>query len=91
MTDQLYIELDIPPNDLNLNEKMEEYFNMSELIGVHCDGDCQQVTQVEKRNQLTDATDTMFLLVILSRAIQTADGFAVNENKVEATNDVFIR
>ena len=90
-SDQLFIELYVTSNDLNLNDKLEEYFNMSELIGIHCAGSCKQVTQAEKRNQLTDGTATKFLLVILSRAIQTAGGFAVNRSNIKATNDVFIR
>ena len=91
MTDQLYIELDVPPDNSNLNDYIEEHFNTSDLIGKLCDGGCSKFTQSEKRTQITDSTHVKFLLVVLSRGIQTEHGFGLNKNRTIATNDVFIR
>ena len=90
-SEQLYIELFVPPDNSNLNEHIEEYFNMSELLGRVCEDGCKAFTQAEKRNQLTGGSQTKFILVILARGIASEDGFSSNRNKVLATNDVFIR
>ena len=37
-TDQLYLELQVPPNGTHLNTCVEEYLNTSDLVEWFCDG-----------------------------------------------------
>ena len=45
----------------------------------------------EKRSTLASVEESQFITIILSRAIQTLDGYAVNRNKTISTNKTFIR
>ena len=90
-TDHPYLHLQIPPDNANLNEYIEEYFNTSALVGRVCEDGCRKFTQAETRNQLTSAADSKFLIVLLTRAVETEGGYEINRNKIIATNDVFIR
>ena len=87
----MYVELQVPSNDTNLNESVEEFFNSSTLVGLRCEEGCQQTVQAEKTSTITRASDAEFFIVILTRGVQTVEGFKLVENRVHATNDVFIR
>ena len=89
-TFQLYIEIPVPPDNSPLNEYVEEYFNISELGGVHCEA-CQKFVEKEKRSKLTDTNEAEFITVILRRAIETMDGYELDKNTTIPTDDVFIR
>ena len=81
----------VPHDNANLNDAVEEFFNTSSLVGRFCDDGCQTLTQAENRSRLSLASDTEFFIVILSRAVETLDGFKLVKNRVTPTNDVFIR
>ena len=83
-TDQLYLELQVPPNGSHLNTCVEEHLNTSDLVQWFCDS-CRKNTQAEKRQQLTAAVETDFIVVLLTR------GMLSNTSNVIPTSDVFIR
>ena len=87
----MYAEIPVPPDDSNLNDFVEEFFNTSTLVGRSCDDGCQGFEQAETRSKLTSAAEPEFFIVILTRAVQTMDGFEFVKNKTSATSDVFIR
>ena len=82
--------MNVPPNNTTLSDHLEEYFNTSELVGRNCEDDCQKYVMAETRNQLTLGSQTKFLLVILSRGMDTGAGSHFNSNKTVATNRLFI-
>ena len=90
-TEQLYIEIDTPPDNSSLSDYIEEYFNISSLKCVFCEEDCQKLCQKEQRSRLTVSADTEFFIIILSRLVDTLDGLKLLKNKVISTNDVYIR
>ena len=90
-TTQMYIELQVPSDDTNLNESVEDFLNSSSLVGFRCEDGCQQFVQAEKTSKLTAASETEFFIVILTRGMQTIEGFKLIKNRVTATNDAFIR
>ena len=90
-TTQIYVEMSVPPESSNLNECIEDYFNTSSLEGLNCENVCQNFVQVEKRSQLTLSDETDIFIVILTRAVQTLNGFRLVTNKTTSTNDVYIR
>ena len=87
----MFIELQVPPDSSNLNDYIEDYFNTSSMVGAFCENVCQQLVPSEKRSMMTLAAETDFITVVLTRAIETLDGFQLNRNRIRATNDVFIR
>ena len=90
-TTQMYLELPVPPNDSNLNEYIEDYFNGSSSVRFFCENGCNNVVQSKKISTLTRAAETEFIVVILRRAVETLDGFQLNRNRTIPTNDVLIR
>ena len=47
-TTQIFVELQAPSSNANLNDYIEQELNGSSLVGMRCDGNCQQFMQVEK-------------------------------------------
>ena len=86
----MYVELEVPEDSSKINESIEEYFNCSSLVGKVCDGS-RNFVQAEKRSRVTCIAETEFFIVILTRAMQTLDGYAFNQNRIIATEDVFLR
>ena len=89
-TTELCIEIPVPPDNSNLNEYVEEYFNISNLVGLRCEA-CQQFVQKEQKSQLTDECEAEFIIVILDRGILTMDGYKLIKNITNPANNVFIR
>jgi hypothetical protein len=90
-TTQMFIEFQVPPDGSNLNDYIEDYFNTSSRVGRFCENGCQEFSPSEKRSTISLAAETNFIIVVLTRAIETLDGFQLNRDRVTATNDVFIR
>ena len=90
-TNQMYLELDVPQDNSNLKDLIEEHFNMSFLTGQICDDGCKKLNEVEKSFKMTLIDEAEFFIIILTRAVQTLDGFKLNQNKITATDNVFIR
>ena len=90
-TTQMYVEVPVPQDNSNLNDKVEEHLNTSSLVGLHCENVCEKFVQVEKSTKLTSVAETDFLIVILTRGVETVDGFQMIKNRTIPTNDVFIR
>ena len=88
---QMYVEMPVPPENSSLNDYVEEYLNTSSLVGKFCEDGCQKLVQAEKSSRLTEAGETEFLNIILTRAVETLDGFKLVENKITVINDVIIR
>ena len=89
-TTQLYVDIEVPPDNSHLNESVEEYFNISELFAMNC-GNCKKIVQKEKRWTLTTASEAEFITVILRRTMETLDGYELNKHRTIPTDDVFIR
>ena len=47
-TTQMYVEIQVPHDNSNLNDKVEEYLNTSSLVGLYCENFCEKFVQVEK-------------------------------------------
>ena len=90
-TDQMYVEMRVPPHNTSLNDSVEELFNKSTLVGRFCDGKCQRFVQAEKCSKMTLARESEFFVVILTRAVETLDGFKLIESQTIPTADVLIR
>ena len=90
-TQQTYVELQVPSDESNLNDYVEDFFNRCTTVGRFCENECQKIVPAEKNSKVTNASETEFITVILTRAMETLDGYQLNKNRVNITNDVFIR
>ena len=87
----IYLELDVPQDDSNLNDYLEEYFNISTLVGQSCSDGCKKFNQMEKSLKITLVDYAEFFVIVLTRAVLTQDGWILNKNRITSTNDVSIR
>ena len=90
-TTQMCIELDVPPDNHELTQSIDDFLNTSSLVGMVCENQCQRFVQKEKSSILTSTAETEFLLVILNRVTETMDGYHLNPNRTISTQDVYIR
>ena len=90
-TQQMYIEPEVPQDDSSLNNFIEDFYNASTFVHTFCEDECQKFVQAEKASKLTDASETEFITVILTRAIETLDGYQLNKNSVNSTSNVLIK
>ena len=78
---QIYINMLFPADDSSLNDYVEVYFNIRSLEGLKWTDVCQKPVQLEKRSQMTNSDETDFSIIILTRAVQTPNGFKLIKNK----------
>ena len=90
-TDQTFFEMPVPPENSELNDYIEEYFNEESMVGVFCEDGCATFSQKIKRTTLTCTSQAGFLLVILTRGLDGDDGFQLVHNKTISTNNIYIR
>ena len=90
-TDEMFLEMDVPPNNSTLSQCVEDYFCTSTLNARLCEDGCKVISQAESRTEIKLVEDTEFCIIILSRAIETLDGYELNQNQTISTNDVYIR
>lgn len=90
-TTQLYLEMPVPPNDANLKHHVEHFLNEGSKVGSYCDEACKAFSEKDKRTILTRADEAKFFLVLLTRGIETLDGFHLVKNKIKSTENIDIR
>ena len=90
-TNQMYVEMEVPPDNSNLSEYLEDYFGTSTLDARFCSDGCKTLSQAEKRSAIKNVRQTEFFIVVLTRAIESLDGYELNENQTISTTDVYIR
>ena len=90
-TNQLYLEIPVPPNGSDLKNYVEEVFNEGASVLRHCRDRCNILSQKIERAELNNSDMAKFLIIILSRGIETLDGYRLVENKINSTHEVTIR
>ena len=81
----------VPPNHSYLSTHIEDYFNERSTFGCYCDNGCKSFSRKEKWISITNTDEMKFLIVILTRGIETLDGFRLVQNKIASTEDINIR
>ena len=89
-TTQLYLEIPVPPNDSNLKDYVEDFLNVGSKLGCYCDEGCKAFSEKMKWTSIVNADEAKFLIVILTRGIETLDGFHLVKNKIKSTEDLII-
>ena len=81
---QLYVELDVPPNGSNLNEYVEKHFNGHYEVDYNCQDGCNVKYGAENRSMMKSCQDVEFLIVILRRVVQGDAGPLIIQNTVNS-------
>ena len=89
-TELTYLEISVPPDNSDLNDSVEEFFNIAELVGKKCES-CKKFVEAEKRNKLTQGSASEFILVILTRGSGSPENYHFVDNRTRPLNNVFIR
>ena len=90
-TTQMHVEMEVPPNDTNLNDAVEEFFNTNSLVGRFCEDGCQSFAETEISTRMKLISETEFFTVILTRAVATLEGYKLMNSNINAANKVLIR
>ena len=90
-TNQLYLELSVPPDGSNLKIYLENFLNEGSTVGVYCQEGCNAFSEKVKRTTLTCSNEAKFLIIILTRGIETLDGYQLVNNQVRSTDVINIR
>ena len=90
-TNQLYVELPVPPNRSVLKNNVEEFFNERSEFGSYCEEGCKTLSVKSKWSSITSVEETKFLIVILTRGMETMDGYQLIKNEIKSTETLHIR
>ena len=88
---QLYLEMDVPPDGSNLSEYVEELINESCIVDYHCQDGCGVRFQAEKKSILKSCEDTELIIILLRRAVQGENGNLILDNKTISTDCILLR
>ena len=89
-TNQMYVELPVPPDNTILKDHVEKYLNEATIIKVSCDG-CKRESEKKQKVEIDDCDEVQFLIIILSRGRTTLTGYEFSSNRVNVTEDILIR
>ena len=90
-TTQIYLEIPVPPDGAHLKNYIEEYLNEGTKVGCYCQEGCNAFSEKRKRISLTNSDEAKFLIIILTRGIETLDGFQLVKSKINSTDIINIR
>ena len=90
-TNQLYVELPVPPNKSVLKNNVEEFFNERSEFASYCEEGCKTLSVKSKWSSITSVEETKFVIVILTRGMETMDGYQLIKNEIKSTETLHIR
>ena len=88
---QLYLELDVPPNGSNLNEFVEVALNEPYKVEYNCQEGCKVKSEAENRTMIKSCMNVEYFIVILRRHVHCETGTMILENNVNSTLNIRIR
>ena len=90
-TTQIYLELQVPPDGSDLKTYLEDYLNEGSTFLYFCEEGCKKMSQKTRRTTLSSSEESEFLPVILTRGMETDDGYQFSRNRVSADKDITVR
>ena len=88
---QMYEEMQVPPDQSFLKHYLEQSFNEGSIVESYCQDGCKKKGTGEKRTTLKSVDNSKLIIIILSRAIETNEGYKLVRNRVKSMNGIFIR
>ena len=95
--EELYCEMECPPDGSNLSEAVRVTFNEGEMIEYLCERGCRTRGHAVKKRMLIDVASTKFIILILKRTrqVQNMNSARIRaeivNNNVTATENVSIK
>ena len=83
--------MQVPPDQSNLKSYVEDLFNGSSKVDSHCQDGCKMTSLGERRTTLKSARDSKFIILIISRAVDSDHGYQLVKNSVVSTDPIEIR
>ena len=83
-------ELPIPRTNTNLATFIENLFNNGNEVENNCTN-CKKKSMGIHRKTLTNVTNTQFIVLLISRVLETLDGYEFIQNRVNSTGNVYLR
>ena len=90
-TNQTYIELPVPTDNSSLKAHVENYLNETSRTKVFCSDGCNKEKEKFQRVEIVNCDEAKFLIIILSRAMNTVQGSEFSTNNVDIMGNIFIR
>ena len=91
-TTQVFFEIDVPPNGAKLKDYVENHLNEEYNLQSVCEDHCKKVTEKIKRITLSaEDYEAKYVVIVLSRAVQTEIGNEFSKNEVDATEQINLR
>ena len=88
---QIYLEMEVPPDGSNLGEYVEQNLNGSSIVEYNCQDGCKRKFQADKRTLIKSIEQTEFLIILLRRSIATTEGIEIVTNMIQATDNIDLR
>ena len=89
-TTQIYLDMSVPPEGSSLKHYVEDMLNEGSRIVYHCES-CDTFGEKIKKKTVSNIDEAKFLIVILTRGIETIDGFKLVKNKINSADNISIR
>ena len=90
-TNQLYLEMKIPPDNTTLKSIVEDTLNEDEIVEVYCHDNCKRNVHKMKKTEIVNCGDVKFFIIILSRGRETQDGYEYSNNRVSIFDEINLR
>ena len=90
-TVQIYLEMEVPPDGSDLKAQVENYLNDGLPRLYNCEEGCKELRQKTIRMTVTNIQETEYLTIVLSRGIETMDGYKFLKHRNNVAKDISIR
>ena len=86
----IYQYMPVPPENSNLNSFIEDFFNSAIPVDYQCE-QCKNHSRALHKSSIKDLKQVQNVVIIISRAFETVDGYEVVKHKVTSTGEVILR
>ena len=86
----IYRYMPVPPENSNLNSFIEDFFNSAIPVDYQCE-QCKNHSRALHKSSIKDLKQVQNVVIIISRAFETVDGYEVVKHKVTSTGEVILR
>ena len=90
-TVQIYLEMEVPPDGSGLKAQVENYLNDGLPRLYNCEEECKELRQKIMRMTVTNIQETEYLTIVLSRGVQTMDGYKFSKHRNNVAEAISIR
>ena len=90
-TTEIYEEISVPPHQSSFKVYVEQIFNEATVVDSFCSDYCKKAGRGERRHTLKSIANTKYITILLSRAIETAQGFKLVNNQFKSTDTIELR